>query len=276
VARRSTIAAVLLSATALGSLSGAPALSHGARASAPKSTPTDSWRETVAHPSVRAAQTKPTWFTDGVDRVPVPRFYRTDTPQLLRAGSNIRWIDHLTVDKPVVFITIDDGFYRDPRVLDFFRITHLPVSLFLIGHVAAEGKDYFRALTDAGAVIEDHTQHHTRLTKLDLSGQRSEICEPVGPFETMFGRRPMFVRPPQGDLDADTFSAAASCGLDVVGWNAVLSRGKLSTIGGLKAGDIILIHFRPWIYTDLLFLMRTLNEKHLGVGLLEDYVRVTP
>jgi len=273
VGRRSLLGAVVLSVIALGSLSGTPAASRGARVTPPSPAVTETWRAALPQPSPTA--TRPAWFQDNGEQIPVPAVYRADAPGMLQGGSAVHWIDHVKVDQPVVFITIDDGFYRDPRVQALLQATQLPVSLFLIGHVAAEGEDYFKGLVAAGAVVEDHTQHHTRLTKLDLAGQTNEICTPVTPFESMFGRRPMFVRPPRGALDQDTFKAAASCGLNVVGWNAVLSRGKLSTTGGLKPGDIILIHFRPWIYTDLLFLMRTLHEKGLGVGLLEDYVRVT-
>ena len=272
MARRSTIAAILVASTlALGSLSGTPAASHNAPPSASPFASVD--RRSEVPPRPTAPPSDPASFRGEFAGIPLPAVYTTDHPLIVTPG---RVFDHLTVDQPVVFITIDDGFFRDPRVLAFFRATHLPASLFLIGHVGAEGEDYFRALVGVGAVVEDHTQHHTRLTKLDLTGQETEICEPVGPFETMFGRRPMFLRPPRGALNGDTATAAASCGLSVVTWNAVLSRGKLSTIGGLKAGDIILIHFRPWIYTDLLFLMRVLHEKGLGVGLLEDFVRVTP
>ena len=53
---------------------------------------------------------------------------------------------HVATDQKVVFVTIDDGWVRDPRVLELIRSTHLPVSLFVLERPATDGLQYFREL----------------------------------------------------------------------------------------------------------------------------------
>ncbi|MFN8157254.1 MAG: polysaccharide deacetylase family protein [Candidatus Nanopelagicales bacterium] len=75
------------------------------------------------------------------------------------------YVQRIETSDRVVFITIDDGTYKDPALLARLRRTHLPVSVFLTNAAASgNGLDYFRALQSAGAVIEDHTLHHPYLT----------------------------------------------------------------------------------------------------------------
>jgi peptidoglycan/xylan/chitin deacetylase (PgdA/CDA1 family) len=203
-----------------------------------------------------------------------PVIYHATHPLVLTPSAIAPLIDHVHVTQPVVFITIDDGFIRDPRVPPLIKRLGLPVSLFLIPRPAVQGETYFRSIVRSGSVVEDHTEHHPNLTELAYLAQRAEICTPIARITTMFGRRPTLLRPPGGAWNPDTLRAASDCGLGaVVTWDAVLSNGKLSTIGGLKPGDIILIHFRPALYSDLILLMHVLRARHLGVGLLEDYVR---
>jgi peptidoglycan/xylan/chitin deacetylase (PgdA/CDA1 family) len=176
---------------------------------------------------------------------------------------------------PVVFVTIDDGFTRDPNVVDFVRTHQWPVSAFIIGSVAHQAPGYFRALQSAGATIEDHTDNHPDLPKLSADQQRAEICGPRNTYGTLVGATPTLLRPPYGNYDDTTRHAAAQCGIaTMVLWNATMQDGNLQIVGRstFRAGDIVLLHFRPSLLHDLQTLSTMFAAAHLRVVRLEDYV----
>lgn len=272
------VAALALIVLGLASLSGRPAPQRQPAAEGPAAGVTeDSLLERPSPGSVETPTVEtivPASPSAAPDRSPTssraPVVYHGTSAQPPSAG--VPLLNHVSVRQPVVFITIDDGYYRDPRVPALMK--GIPLSLFPIMYPAVQGETYFRSMVAGGAFIEDHTAHHPNLTTLSYSEQRTEICSPLSRFQSMFGKRPTLLRPPYGSWNANTLRAAASCGLTaVVTWDAVLSAGKLSTIGGLKAGDIILLHFRPTIYSDLKYLMSYLRSRGLGVGSLEEYLR---
>lgn len=66
----------------------------------------------------------------------------------------------------MVFITIDDGYTRDPSVISLVRLLHLSITAFLIRGPALAGRAYCQALQAAGATIEDHTITHPNLRRV--------------------------------------------------------------------------------------------------------------
>ena len=207
---------------------------------------------------------------------PVPVYHATRRLEMHAGpGRALSILHSLRVHQPVVFITIDDGYTRDARVLGFLRRTHLPVTLFLVDDAAQRGPGYFRALQSAGAVIENHTKLHPHLRRLRYRQQKAQICTPEWRDRRMFGRAPALFRPPYGEYDLRTQQAAKACGMRaLVLWRAAYVKGRLHTIGGLRAGDIVLLHFNTYLFADLNDLVARLHRAHLGVGLLEDYLDV--
>lgn len=203
--------------------------------------------------------------------------------QAAPAPATTGFVDHyvqrIATSDRVVFITIDDGTYKDPAFLARVRRTHLPVSVFLTNAAAAAGHgvDYFRALQSAGAVIEDHTLHHPYLTRVSPAVRREEICGAADKDLRSFGRRAQLLRPPYGAWDASVLATAKACRLHaVVGWDAVMpERGGLQTWNGsgrLKPGDIVLLHFLPGLDGQIARLLAVIRAQHLRVALLEDYL----
>lgn len=209
--------------------------------------------------------------------MPIPHVY--DGRYAVPRGRSAPMIDRIKIAQRAVFITIDDGNYRDQRVLDLIDSTHLPVSAFLVGSAVDAGRGFWQAMARAGVMIEDHTLTHPRLTSLDYAAQKRQICGPTARFRSLFGRRPELFRPPYGSYDARTLRAVDDCGLRAaVNWSATFGGGVLRTWGGgpLRPGDIVLLHFKPGLYDDLLKLMRILKDRKLGVGLLESYLAFAP
>ena len=103
------------------------------------------------------------------------------------AGPRARVEYSVVTNQPVVFVTIDDGFTRDPRVTGFIRTHHWPISAFIIDRLAIAAPSYFRQLMAAGATLNDHTYTHPDLATLDYASQRDQICRATQDFPRLFG-----------------------------------------------------------------------------------------
>src|SRR2546423_815656 len=97
----------------------------------------------------------------------------------IAVGPSAPLITRIATSQPVVFLTIDDGWVRDPAVLPVLRASHVPVTMFLVQDAATRDAAYFRALQAAGATVENHTFDHPHLSKLSYEQQRREICRPM-------------------------------------------------------------------------------------------------
>ncbi|MFM7045952.1 MAG: polysaccharide deacetylase family protein, partial [Ilumatobacteraceae bacterium] len=186
-------------------------------------------------------------------------------------------VSKIDTDDPVVFITIDDGFYRDPRVPELLRKAGAVVDLFPIPGYVDEDPDYFREIASLGGSVNSHTMRHRDLRELSLGSQVDEICSSMDYIERVFGSVGPFVRPPFGAWDDSTPSAVARCGgVAIVSWRVTASEGILSTWGDrpIQRGDIILMHFRPTLYDDLLMVFAHLYGLGLTTARLEDYLVV--
>lgn len=190
-------------------------------------------------------------------------------------------ITRVPTSDPVVFLTIDDGAAKDPRLPRMLRELDVPVSSFLADYVAGDDYDYFRGLR-GGAAVHNHTLDHPDLRELPYEAQRRQICGQQQILARETGTRPRLFRPPYGHYNGDTLRAAASCGIEVVPlWQQEAFPGRMTYRRAereLRPGDIILTHFRgpdewPGTMTDVLRgVLRMANEQGLAIARLEDYV----
>lgn len=185
----------------------------------------------------------------------------------------IRSID--TNDK-VVFMTIDDGGTKDPRVTKIIENAGIPVTPFLTVNVTESDIPYFKNIVElTGQKVQNHTINHRQMPLLSDSEQRREICEPSDKYTEWFGTRPWMFRPPYGEFNAKTQAAAKECGGDyVVLWNVSLPQRYLRYAQGdkLKPGDIILTHWRPDLYKHLPAALRDIANQGFKVAALQDYL----
>ncbi|MEU4685150.1 polysaccharide deacetylase family protein [Streptomyces xinghaiensis] len=212
------------------------------------------------------------------------------TPEALRRGPHRpedglpHVITRVPTDDRVIFLTIDDGADKDPRLLRMVRELNVPVSAFLTHSLAREDYGYFRRLRDLGAGMQNHTLTHPYLPALPYEKQRREICAQQDNLERETGVRPTMFRPPFGGYDRATLRAAASCGIEVVPlWSQEVFPGRTeyrrgALDGRFHPGDIVLTHFRGpahWKGDMRDVLRRVLDqatEEGFAVALLEDYV----
>ncbi len=191
-------------------------------------------------------------------------------------------ITRVPTDDKVVFLTIDDGAHKDPKLLEMLRELDIPVSAFLSDYVARDDYDYFRAARDDGWGIHNHTVNHRELPALSAAGQKKEICAQQDTLEEEMGERPTLFRPPYGAYDRDTLRAAASCGVEVVPlWAEEAFPDRIEwgrEDEKLHPGDIILTHFRgekEWKGTMPDMIRRVVNTataQGFAIARLEDYL----
>jgi peptidoglycan/xylan/chitin deacetylase (PgdA/CDA1 family) len=184
-------------------------------------------------------------------------------------------VSRVKTTDPVVFLTIDDGMTRDPRVPQFLAEHHIPVTLFLNEGPVKADPAYFAQFTAMGDVIESHTRTHPKMRGMGTSAQKGQICGMADVIDQKLGHHGHLFRPPYGSYDDATRRAAAQCGDNaVITWRAALNDGMVQVQGGdrLVAGDIVLSHFRPDLYDDLVELWNRTQEWGLSFAALEAYL----
>jgi peptidoglycan/xylan/chitin deacetylase (PgdA/CDA1 family) len=183
--------------------------------------------------------------------------------------------NHIRTTDPVVFLTIDDGLVRDPRIAALLAEHHATATLFINPGPLFQDVDYFAEFVALGGTINSHTINHPHLRGLSLEEQRREVCGGAGAIRRAYGFAGGYFRPPYGEYDDTTLRAAASCGIRAaLTWRVVLSSGEVHTQGGgpLQPGDIVLTHFRTDLYDNLVTFFAQCESQGLVVARLEDYL----
>jgi len=180
-----------------------------------------------------------------------------------------------TSDK-VVFITIDDGYTKDPAVVALLKERGAMVTPFLAHNAITDDPSYFASLEAAtGQVPQDHSMTHPFLTKLGFSEQKQQICGAASAYTALYGTRPWLFRPPYGAYNNTTRRAAKACGMTtLVLWDASMPHSVIRYSGATKfhPGDILLIHWRPKLAHDLAIALDTIAADGLRVAPLQDYL----
>ncbi|MFF5290749.1 polysaccharide deacetylase family protein [Paractinoplanes globisporus] len=207
----------------------------------------------------------------------VPVFPPAPAPEpiVLPEGDEVPFLSRVPVTRPVAFLTIDDGYLKNPEAPKLLAAAGIPVTLFLTTDAIQDNVPFFDNLRNYGAVIESHTISHPELSGRGYTFQRHQICDGTDRLEQWYGRRPVLFRPPFGDKDSTTLRVAKECGLRAAFmWKETVDKGIVRYQEGkrIQPGDIILMHFRPAFVKDFLAALRAIHQAGLTPALLEDYV----
>lgn len=228
-----------------------------------------------ASPSTEAT-TAPTGLAAIIAKLPHFAAPPTAIPVKATPGPKAPIYYRLPVTQPVAFLTIDDGIWQekgDPQVM---AAAHVPFTMFLIAPVAARNPAFFRKMVADGGVIEDHTLTHPILRGRSTAFQKNEICTARTKLTSTFKTTPTLFRPPYGDYDSTTLQLVRSCGMRAAFyWSETVNNGKVyyqTPVHKIKAGDIILMHFRPQFAEDVLAALTAIHKAGLTPALLENYL----
>jgi peptidoglycan/xylan/chitin deacetylase (PgdA/CDA1 family) len=196
-------------------------------------------------------------------------------PITLPTGPSAAFLNHIQTAQPVAFLTIDDGWVKQPQAIGLVRAAHVPVTLFLTINAIRSDPGYFKQLQSAGAVIEAHTITHADLKGKSYDFQHREACGSADQLGALYGRRPLLFRPPFGDKDATTLRVVHDCSMRAAFfWKETVNNGIVRFQVGhrIQPGDIILMHFRPAFVADFLAALQAIHDAGLTPALLENYV----
>ncbi|GLW68021.1 hypothetical protein Kpho02_03200 [Kitasatospora phosalacinea] len=235
----------------------------------------DGWQQLTTSFTTGAATTSVQlyvhgWYGQGpiaVDDVEVSG----DSPAPAPAATSVPTAD------PVVFVTVDDGWTRDPAAAQLIADRKVPVTAFPLPMPEGFEPDFFaRATAVPGSAIEDHSVSHRDLTTLSLAEQQAEICDARDAVTAHYGTVPTLFRPPYFAWNADTRQAAANCGMThLVTANADFGWGASNTShpgGALQAGDIVILHFTDTLTGDLQRTLDAAARAGLRPAALTDYL----
>ncbi|MFI9365794.1 polysaccharide deacetylase family protein [Kitasatospora sp. NPDC053057] len=285
-------------ASAAGAVAASEAADRGAVARPPAAPPVlpglarqeeETSREAVARQADAARAALETAQRWGLDRPPLKAPPRPATRTALTPVQGVKLKDgrppvvfRVPTQDKVVFLTIDDGYEKDPEFSRMARELGIPLSAFLSDYLVRDNYGYFRDLHKQGVEINNHTINHRNLKVLDYETQRQEICNQQDQLEQQIGVRPRLFRPPYGEYNDDTLRAAASCGVQAVPlWNEEAFPDHMEwryDDRKLHPGDIILTHFRgisDWKATMPDLLRKVVNDvtaAGFSLGRLDDYL----
>jgi len=190
------------------------------------------------------------------------------------AAPRLRIVSRIKTDKPVVFVTIDDGFRQEWSARWLLGKYGWPITNFVVTGPLNRDAGWFKSLTPH-VTFGTHTRRHPHLPALSYDEQRKELCTSVKDVQRTTGVKPSWMRPPGGAYNADTVRAARACGLSaIVLWRVRVNGDFVETWGGpIRRGDIILLHYRKDLALSLAALKMKLDEAGLAPAPLDDYLR---
>lgn len=232
----------------------------------PMAATTTSSTSTTTSSTTTSTSTTSTTTTTTWPRTPVP-----ERP----AAAPVPVLSRIVTDDPVVFLTIDDGAVRDPRVADLLASARIPATLFVNESYYLSDPDYFARVASGGGSINSHTRTHRRLTTLTEVQQRNEICGMRDVLARHLLAPGHLFRSPYGIQNATTQRVAATCGINaILMWRATINNGQVQYQQGdtLRPGDIVLSHFRADLYEGLVAFLFEAGRAGLTVAPIEDYL----
>jgi peptidoglycan/xylan/chitin deacetylase (PgdA/CDA1 family) len=184
-------------------------------------------------------------------------------------------VHRILTQDPVVFITIDDGFFTHPDAAQLINDWQWPVTSFVLPMLLRKNPGYFESL-GPDPVFGNHTASHRNLRGESLQRQAQDICAASWLIHRSTGSTPVWFRPPYGRFDANTLLAARQCRIKyTVLWDVVVAGARISMQNGhqIRPGDIILLHFRGNLATSLQVLKARLDALGLRPAPLGDYLK---
>lgn len=203
-----------------------------------------------------------------------PKAHAADRPTTPSVPLDLKPIYRIPTQDPVVFITVDDGIFKDLRARELVEKLEIPVTSFVTAWTVKDRARYFQRVSQWGS-IQNHSATHASFA-LPSTNLNHEICYTQRKLTRDFGSRPWMLRPPYGAA-ADSprvRSVARRCGIEyIVMWDTVVDRGRVSfREGRLRKGSIMLLHFLPDWERDLKIALRIARNAGLRPANLDDYL----
>lgn len=151
-----------------------------------------------------------------------------------------------------VYLTFDDGLLYGNQIMDYASCYGVKVTFFELGsRVGIDAAGLRRAIAE-GHAVQSHGFEHavydygTRA----YDWQLNDIAQSISTIMSITGIRPTYFRPPGGNRSANTYTAAAANGINVILWGATASDSSgigsskicSNVLSGAFPGASILMH----------------------------------
>lgn len=166
--------------------------------------------------------------------------------------SNLSGAQRDAPDAHRVYLTFDDGPDEQwtARILDLLAEANMRATFFVVGRQARAQAPLVRRIAAQGHEIGNHSWSHRHPWTMLPRAARREVHDGAAAIADIIGRGPRFFRPPHGRLRRCMIEAAASRDQQLVLWNRSAvdwgplgsARGIAARLGGVSAGDIVLMH----------------------------------
>jgi len=150
-----------------------------------------------------------------------------------------------------IVLTFDDGPSSVlESILDVLKEENVPATFFWQSRLLYESRPWKRVLEE-GHQIGTHSTKHVNLTNLSYEEQYKDLAQSVAKIEAITRNKVVYFRPPFGQYNAHTLSAAKALNLVPVMWRISSMDWELKNnpdqiisyvIDHIEDGAIILLH----------------------------------
>lgn len=139
-------------------------------------------------------------------------------PELLR---KYRGIYLAQTDKPVVYLTLDEGYENGYTgdILDILARQRVNAIFFITGPYLNQQEALVRRMVEEGHAVGNHTVGHFSLPTLDDERMRREVADLDSLFYEKFNRHMVFLRPPKGEYSEHSLAVTSEMGYINVFWS---------------------------------------------------------
>ena len=168
-----------------------------------------------------------------------------------------------------IVLTFDDGPSSVlESILDVLKEENVPATFFWQSRLLYESRPWKRVLEE-GHQIGTHSTKHVNLTNLSYEEQYKDLAQSVAKIEAITRNKVVYFRPPFGQYNAHTLSAAKALNLVPVMWRISSMDWELKNnpdqiisyvIDHIEDGAIILLHELQQTLETLPTLIKTIKS----------------
>ena len=161
------------------------------------------------------------------------------------------WVRIAGAQHREIALTFDDGpGPYTPEILATLKREHVPATFFEVGMLERYFHGSTAAIVADGDVIGDHTEVHTPMSRLSVTGQRSQLLEQAAAVQRQGAGFPRLFRPPYGMWNAATLALLRRYRMLMVLWTVDTNDYRRpgvqaivkAALSGARPGAIILFH----------------------------------
>ncbi len=170
------------------------------------------------------------------------------------AGSTEKKLPIYSVDtaEKKIALTFDAAWGNEDtqQIIDILGKYNAKATFFIVGEWAVKYPEDVKALAAAGHSIQNHSDTHAHMPKLDAAAIAGEITACNRRLAELCGKEPLYFRAPYGDYDNATVSGASALGMETIQWDVdsldwkglIPEQIAQRVTEKVKTGSIILCH----------------------------------